>query len=100
MTDLLSRVAVAVAVAADASGAEERLLDVRQLAAYLGLDDSRLWLMRLLQASLRGPQSVRVAGHAYWWRSDVDRWLHEHDLAEVLRQLGEDVICGAAAVSH
>jgi predicted DNA-binding transcriptional regulator AlpA len=95
MTNVLSGV-----VAAEVSGAEERLLDVRQLAAYLGLDESRLWLMRLLQASLRGPQGVRVAGHSYWWRSDVDRWLQEHDLADVLLRLGEDVISGAAAVPH
>jgi predicted DNA-binding transcriptional regulator AlpA len=96
MTNVLS----GIAVAAEASGGEERLLNVRQLAAYLGLDESRLWLMRLLQASLRGPQSVRVAGHSYWWRSDVDRWLQEHDLTDVLRRLGEDVITGAAAVPH
>jgi predicted DNA-binding transcriptional regulator AlpA len=74
----------------------ERLLDVRQLAAYLGLDESRLWLMRLLHASLRGPQSIRVSGHSYWWRSDVDRWLEEHDLTDVLRHLGEDLIFAAA----
>jgi len=91
MTNTLSR----ADAPARPSTSEERLLDARQLAAHLGLDESRLWLMRVLQASLRGPQSVRVAGHAYWWRSDVDQWLHDHDLGDVLRRLGEDVIGGA-----
>jgi predicted DNA-binding transcriptional regulator AlpA len=95
MTNTLSRADAPVRP----SMSEERLLDARQLAAYLGLDESRLWLMRLLQASLRGPHSVRVAGHAYWWRSDVDEWLRSHDLGEVLRGLGEDVICAATRIA-
>jgi predicted DNA-binding transcriptional regulator AlpA len=95
MTEVLAR----PAVAGYEARTEERLLDVRQLAAYLGLDDSRLWLMRLLQASLRGPHSVRVAGHSYWWRSDVDAWLRRNDLGAVLRRLGEDLITGAGQVS-
>src|SRR5689334_15046677 len=91
----MTEVLTIAATPADASGAEERLFDIRSLAGYLGLDGSRLWLMRLLHASLRGPRSVRVAGRACWWRSDVDRWLQDHDVAEVLRRLGEDVIAGA-----
>jgi predicted DNA-binding transcriptional regulator AlpA len=94
MTHVLAR----SVVVADQARTEERLLDVRQLAAYLGLADSRLWLMRLLHASLRGPRSVRVAGRSYWWRSDVDEWLRCNDLEAVLRRLGEDVIAGAREV--
>jgi predicted DNA-binding transcriptional regulator AlpA len=94
MTHVLARAVVAT----DQPRTEERLLDVRQLAAHLGLDDSRLWLMRLLHASGRGPRGVRVAGHSYWWRSDVDEWLRCNDLAAVLRRLGEDVIVGAREV--
>jgi len=96
MTDLLPSRAAAPAAAAVP---DERLLDVRQLAAYLGLDRSRLWLMRLLVASQRGPHGVRVAGHTHWWRRDVDLWLAEHDLADVLRGLGEDLISATAPIA-
>jgi predicted DNA-binding transcriptional regulator AlpA len=104
MTNLLARAdtpmhAIETPVyATESASAGERLLDVRQLSRYLGLDNSRLWLMRLLQASLRGPRAVRIAGHSYWWRSDVDQWLAENDLAQVLRCLGEDLIGAAARV--
>lgn len=62
--------------------AGERLLSVRELAAYLGVRPTTIYQWRSTGASL--PPAVKISPHLVRYRRcDVDAWLDAHSQAGV-----------------
>ena len=54
--------------------ADDRLLDVGEVAAYLNLPTQTLYAWRV---SSRGPRGIKIGRHLRFRRSDVESWLEE-----------------------
>jgi excisionase family DNA binding protein len=56
------------------NSADDRLLDVGEVAAYLNLPAQTLYSWRV---SARGPRGIKIGRHLRFRRSDVESWLDE-----------------------